>query len=317
MDQGEVAGVRVSQVNMRICDKEIRVSGRLIRMASLDAEGYQFFGDPEEALAALGKSDERIDLLTFIQRLSDPKPRYAYHVEWDNMAVLPVTTFEHWWKEQIGFKARNKAKQAEKKGVAIREVPFDDALVQGIQSIYSESPLRQGKRFWHYGEDLETIRRTKAAYLDRSVFIGAFFEGQLIGFIKLVWDETQTQAGLMDIISMVGHRDKAPTNALVAQAVRSCAERSIPHLWYANFAYGKKQRSTLSDFKERNGFGRVDVPRYYVPLTPLGRVALHLGVHHNWADWIPEPVAAGFRRVRNRWYARKFPGFEKALNSEQ
>ena len=28
----------------------------------------------------------------------------------------------------------------------------------------------------------------------------------------------------------------------------------ISHLVYSNFAYGKKERSSLSDFKERNGF---------------------------------------------------------------
>ena len=44
----------------------------------------------------------------------------------------------------------------------------------------------------------------------------------------------------MQIVSMVGHQDKAPTNALIAQAVRSCAERGIPYLWYANMSYGKK-----------------------------------------------------------------------------
>jgi hypothetical protein len=37
----------------------------------------------------------------------------------------------------------------------------------------------------------------------------------------------------MHILSMIRHREKAPTNALIAQAVRSCAERGIPYLWYA------------------------------------------------------------------------------------
>ena len=81
----------------------------------------------------------------------------------------------------------------------------------------------------------------------------------------------------MNIVSMVRHRDMAPTNALVAQAVRSCAERGIPYLVYSKFAYGKKQRSSLSDFKERNGFQRIDVPRYYVPLTRTGWLARSLG----------------------------------------
>ena len=59
------------------------------------------------------------------------------------------------------------------------------------------------------------------------------------------------QAGMMHIVSMIRHRDKAPTNALVAEAVRSCANRGISFFGAAsNFAYGKKERSSLSDFKE-------------------------------------------------------------------
>ncbi|OLC92767.1 MAG: hypothetical protein DMG35_12600 [Acidobacteria bacterium] len=52
-------------------------------------------------------------------------------MEWDNMAVLPVSTFEHWSTQQSGFEARNKARHAEKK-VVVREVPVDDVLVRGI-----------------------------------------------------------------------------------------------------------------------------------------------------------------------------------------
>ena len=91
----------------------------------------------------------------------------------------------------------------------------------------------------------------------------------------------------MHILAMIQHRDKAPTNALIAQAVRSCGERRIPHLWYANFSYGKKQHDSLADFKLHNGFQKTDVPRYYVPLTVAGRMALRLGVHHEIGTWLP------------------------------
>jgi hypothetical protein len=111
----------------------------------------------------------------------------------------------------------------------------------------------------------------------------------------------------MHIVSKIKHRDKAPTNALVAQAVRSCADRKIPYLVYSNFAYGKKETSSLSDFKERNGFERVDVPRYYVPLTALGRIAFRLGLHHKLVDLLPGPVLLKAREMRDSWYNRKFP----------
>jgi hypothetical protein len=226
-------------------------------------------------------------------------------VEWDNFAALPVTTFDHWWTKQIGFKARNKAKQAEKNGVVVREVPFSESLVQGIWQIYNEVPVRQGRRFPHYGKSVETVYREEATFLSSSIFIGAFLGDKLIGFAKLVPDETRTQAGLMNILSLIQQRDKAPTNALVAQAVRSCAERGIPYLVYSNFAYGKKQRDSLSDFKERNGFKRIDLPRYYVPLTPLGRIAFRLGLHHPLTHLLPESVATKLRGLRWAWHNRK------------
>jgi hypothetical protein len=158
----------------------------------------------------------------------------------------------------------------------------------------------------HYGKGIEEVRKHAATFLDSSVFIGAFLESRMIGFIKLTFDETRNQAGLMHIVSMVKHRDKAPTNALIAQAVRSCAARHIPDLVYSNFAYGKKQESSLSDFKERSGFRRIDLPRYYIPLTRTGRIAFRLGLHHRFVDRLPGPFAIKLRDLRKAWYERKF-----------
>jgi hypothetical protein len=297
---------------MKVCDREIRVHGRLIRIARLDAEKYHFLDDPQPVLDGLRKSGTRVDLFTFMQRVQEPEPKYRYPMEWDNFAALPVSTFDHWWNKQLGFKARNKAKQAEKKGVIIREVPFDDALVHGIWKVYNECPVRQGRPFSHYGKDLETVRSEEATYLDSSVFIAAFLGDEIIGFIKMVSDETRSQAGLMNIVSMIQHRDKAPTNAMVAHAVRSCADRGISHLVYANFAYGKKQPDSVADFKERNGFLKINVPRYFVPLTGIGWAALRLRLHHPLVDLVPEPLVAKLRGYRNAWYGRKFQSAPEA-----
>ena len=297
---------------MQVCGKEIRIDGKLIRIAFIDGEGYEFLKDPEVVLKSLRDSGARIDLFTFIQELCDTTPRYSYPLEWDNMAALRVSTFDDWMMKQIDFRVRNKVRKAAKNGVLVREVPYDEAFVQGISAIYNESPVRQGKPFWHYGKDIEAVRRMNGTFMDRSIFIGAFFESSLIGFVKLVTDEEKGQAGLMQIVSMIQHRDKAPTNALVAQAVRSCAERGISYLWYANMSYGKKQNDALAEFKRHNGFQKVDLPRYYVPLTLAGQVALRLGLHHGLTDWIPEPVAAAYRKIRAQWYARRFPGLKNA-----
>jgi hypothetical protein len=294
------------KTGLNLNGRELRVEGRLCRVARLDGDDFKFLDDPEPVLAELRRTGLRIDLFTFLQGLPETSPKYSYPVEWDNIAVLRVSTYEYWWTKQINNKTRNMVRQAQKKGILVREVPFDNELALGIWEIYNECPIRQGRIFPHYGKSFEVVREMSATFLDSSVFIGAFEADKLIGFIKLTIDDTGTQAGIMHIMSMLLHRDKAPTNALVAQAVRSCADRNIPHLVYAKFAYGRKVRSSLSDFKERNGFERVDMPRYYVPLTPWGRLALSLGLHRQMADRLPEPVAAKLRDLRSAWYQRKF-----------
>jgi hypothetical protein len=290
---------------MEVCGREIRVQGKLVRIARLEADRYHFLDDPVPFLDGLRKCGTRIDVFTFLQRLPEVSPRYAYPMERENLAVLPVSTFDHWWNHQIRSYPRNRARQAEKRGVSLREVPFDDNLVRGIWEVYNECPVRQGRPFAHYGEDIETVHREEATFLESSIFIGAFFAGKLIGFVKLVADETRTQANLMNVLAMVQHKEKAPTNALIAQAVRSCAERGIRYLVFQQFSYGRKGADSLSHFKEINGFQRVDLPRYYVPLTRVGSVAIRLGLHRRFADRLPESVVGKLRKLRNAWYNRK------------
>ena len=273
----------------------------------------KFLTDPEATIRELKSSDTRVDVFTFMQDLQHTTPLYDYPMEQDNLAALPVSSYDHWFAKQIDNKTRNMIRRAEKKGVTVGEVPFDDDLVRGISEIYNESPMRQGKPFWHYRKDLDVVRRENGTYLDRSTFIAATVDGSVVGFAKLVEDEDRQQVALMQILAMVSQRDKAPTNALIAQAVRSCAERHIPYLVYANFAYGNKQRDTLSDFKQNNGFQKIELPRYYVPLTITGRIALRLGLHHPLATHIPEPVLARLRTLRNAWAARLPLQVENAL----
>jgi hypothetical protein len=292
---------------MQVLGRDVRIDGGVIRIARLAAEQYEFIDNPEPMLTALRHSPTRVDVFTFMQRLPFTEPRFAFQMELDNLAAVPITTFEEWWTKQINGKTRNMVRRAEKCGVTTRAVPFDDDLVRGISAIYNETPVRQGRPFWHYGKDLEWVRKDNATFMDRSVFIGAYHDDVLIGFAKLVTEEHGEQAGLMQILSMVQHRDKAPTNALIAHAVRSCAERGIRHLVYANFAYGNKQRDSLAEFKQHNGFLKIDLPRYYVPLSIAGNVALRFGLHRRFVDHIPEPLAARLRKLRSTWNARTLP----------
>jgi hypothetical protein len=293
-------------MSIKVCDKDITIRGRLVRIARLDGEKYTFPDDPETFVTNLRQSGSRIDLFTFLQKLPETSAQYPYPVEMDNLAVLPVSTFENWWKNQIRSYPRNRARQAEKRGVTFREVPFGEELIRGICGIYNETPVRQGKRFPLFGMTSERAREYAGTFLDRSVYLGAFLGEEMIGFIKLTMDESRTQADLVHILSMSQHKDKAPTNALIAEAVKACADRNVSYLVYEHFTYGNKQGDSLSHFKEVNGFQRVDTPRYYVPLTQMGRIALRLGLHRRFADRIPESIAGKFRELRRLWYQRRF-----------
>jgi len=295
---------------MNIFGQDVKIDGMAVRVARLDGDKYNFPVSPEATISALRDCGTRVDLFTFLQPLPETAVKYSYPVEWDNLAVLPISTFDNWWNNQIRSYPRNRARQAEKRGVVLREVPFGPELLEGIRGIYNESPVRQGKKFPHYGMSPERIRDYANTFLDRSIYVGAFLGETMIGFIKLVMDETRTQACLVHILSMIQHKDKAPTNALIAQAVKVCAERNVSFLIYEHFSYGKKQGDSLSHFKEVNGFARVDIPRYYVPLTSLGRLAFRLGLHHRFADLLPESFTGKLRDLRKTWYSHRFQSVE-------
>jgi len=292
--------------------KKLLIEGHLVRVARIDAEGYDYLDDPEGALDILRSCGQRIDLFTFTQKLEDTDPKYRFPMECDNTALLDISTYDEWLSKQIDFKTRNKIRKAAKLGIITKEVALDDAMLRGISNIYNETPIRQGRKFPHYKKDLESLRQMKLTFAERSIFIGAFFQDELIGFIKMVATEDRSQAGLMHILSMIRHRDKAPTNALIAQAVRSCAERNIPRLFYAKFSYGKKLQDSLADFKRHNGFRKLDVPRYYVPLTNWGQIAYRFGLHQKITEMLPEAMTARYRKIRADWYAKKFAGIEAA-----
>jgi hypothetical protein len=295
----------MEEKSLMVDGTELKVSGRLVRIARIEGDKYEFLDDPEPLIEAIRRCGTRVDLFTFMQRLPETEPRHRYPLEWDNLAAVPVTTFDAWWKDQVDNKTRNMVRRAEKKGVEVREVPFDEPFVRGISDIYNETPIRQGRRFRHYQKSIDEVRVEEGTFRESAVFAGAFLGGKMIGFVKLVADSTGTQAGLMNILSMIEHRDKAPTNALVAWAVRACAERRIPYLVYSNFSYGKRQNDSLSSFKRNNGFKQFDLPRYYVPLTVTGQVALRLRLHHRLIDLVPETLVAKARELRNQWNSRR------------
>ena len=112
----------------------------------------------------------------------------------------------------------------------MRVVPFSDELVTGIQQIYNESAVRQGRRFWHFGKDFAAVKQMNETYCERGDFIGAFLDDRLIGFIKLVY--VDHVATLIQILAMNAHQDKRPMSALIAHAVEHCERQQKTLLVY-------------------------------------------------------------------------------------
>jgi hypothetical protein len=269
----------------------------LIRLCSLRDEYYEFVENPVALLRQLkGNAAGEADLFTFTEPVSHPEPRFPYHLEFDSAAVLFLSTFEHWWKKQINDKTRNMVRKAQKAGVEIRAVEFGDDLVRGIQAIYDEVPIRQGRRFRHYGKDLETLHREHGTFLAQSQFFGSYYDGKLIGFIKLV--HGRGVSWLMNILSMISHRNKAPNNALIAKAVEICAEQGVCRL-----QYGTGNSGSIGEFKKHHAFQEVRVPRYFVPLNWKGAVALRFGLHHELDRYLPRGSRDYLLKFRAKWLA--------------
>ena len=109
----------------------------------------------------------------------------------------------------------------------------------------------------------------------------------------------------MQILSKASHSDKSPTNLLIAKAIELCAERKISYIVYSKYTYGKKGSVSLLNFKRHNGFKQIDIPRYYVPLTLIGKAALKLKLHRGIIEMMPEKMVEKLRNAKFAWYARK------------
>jgi len=280
---------------MEVDGKRILIEGEIPRIARLEQEWYEDVEDPRTLINQLCKSEPRPDILTFWQRLPDTEPKYSYPMELDSIAALPIKSYSLWWEKQIDRKARNKIRKAQKNGVVVKPVTFDDRFVRGITSIFNETPIRQGRHYLHYGKDFETIKRQFSRFLFREEIFGAYLGEELVGFIMLAYAENYAYLG--QIISKIAHRDLAPNNLLLAKAVERCAEKGVPYLVYALWL-----EDSLGDFKRSNGFQKFDLPRYYVPLTGKGKLALKLGLHRGWKEAVPKPLRKPLKKLRRRWY---------------
>lgn len=270
--------------------KTIVLRGNWLRVARVHSEDWleTELENPEECIHRLtepGSRRTRADIFTFSQKLPRTQPKHSYPMEWDSVAAARTASFDEWWRG-LPQETRKNVRRSQKRGAEIRVEEFGESLVCGIMNVNNESRVRQGLPNNHYGKCFEQVRQDHCSFLDRSDFICARVEGELIGFLKLVY--RGDIASILNLAVMASHSDKRPANALVAKAVELCEAKRITYLTYGMFNYGNKRHGTLRQFKIRNGFEEVRLPRYYIPLTRWGALAVRLKLHRGLIGILPE-----------------------------
>jgi len=305
-------GVPVRVPSAKIQGRTVISTGKWLKTAVLPDEELiegEAVPDPVSFISQLKETALTADIFTFAQRLPDKDPKYTYRFEWENFAIIPITTYSEWWEKRVDTNVRRAVKKAAKSGIVVKEAEFDDTFVKGIVGINNETPVRQGRKFWHYQKSFEDVKRENSTYAERNIFIGAYLREELIGYMRITTSDKV--ANVVQLLSMMQHYDKRPANALIAKAVEVCERRGLQHLLYYNYIYNDP-KSSLTEFKRRNGFEPVLLPRYYVALSAKGKFAIALGLHQGLVKRIPKPLLSKLLKMRADWNARKLRTNESA-----
>jgi hypothetical protein len=131
--------------------------------------------------------------------------------------------------------------------------------------------MRRGKPFVHYGEAWEKVYEDFIKLTDKVTFIGAYYGDELIGFAVI--KHTPEYSLISQILSLQKHMDKAPNYALIDKIVELCASYNVHYIVYERM---QNEHDPLGFFKYRNGFKGAYVPRYFIPLTARGLVAIKI-----------------------------------------
>jgi hypothetical protein len=297
--------IRVPTLN--VDDRTIVIKGKWLKIAFIRSEDWLAteLQDPENCIRRLkeeASSGLRADIFTFTQKLPATNPKFPYPMEWDSVAAVRLESFEGWW-DSLPQETRKNVRRAQKRGVVVTVKPFDDDLIREVVALNNDTPMRQGRRNDQFGGTFDQVKKDYSSFLDRSDCICTYHGTELIGFLKVVY--RGNIAALLNILPNPRHADKRPANALIAKAFELCAEKGMLYVTYGMFNYGNKRDSPLREFKVRNGFQEVLVPRYYVPLTAWGKVCMKAKLHRGILSILPHSVITFANKVRSKWYNSK------------
>jgi hypothetical protein len=302
-----VRGQWVRVPALKLCENTIIAKGGRIKIAHIHDEEWleTEIEDPElyvKLLKGQGRRGLHADIFTFTQKVPASPPKYQYPMEWTSVAAIHLTSFKEWW-ENLPQETRKNVRRSQKRGIVISVKEFGDELIRGISEVNNDSPIRQRVRNAYYGKSLDEVRKDYSAFIDRSDFICAHVDDEMIGFLKLV--HRGEVASILNLTTKASHSDKRPANALIAKAIELCEAKRVSYVTYGQFNYGNKKASPLREFKIRNGFQEILKPKFFVPLTNWGSLCMKMKLHRGLLGILPHSVITLGVRVRAGCYNLK------------
>lgn len=291
---------------IRVSGDILIASGKWMRIVKIRGEEVRekAIEDPGLYVAALKKDKNaalRADIFSFSQKLPDVGPKYSYPMEWESVAAIRLLSFKNWW-EGLPQETRKNVRRSQKRGVIIKTRTLDPDLIEAIREVNDDAPVRQGARNAYYGLSSEDTAKRYGEFNDRCDFICAYSGEELIGFLHLVYRDDV--AAILNLTVKPSQLDKRPANALMAKAVEICENRNLSFVSYGLYNYGNKRDSSLREFKIRNGFEEVLVPRYFVPLTLWGKLCVATKLHRGLIGNLPPSVVAAGVRAKALWFKK-------------
>jgi hypothetical protein len=258
---------------------------------------------PDEHMFDIGLDKELLlnlrnqgaDLFTFIQRNFLDRRRTVeknFFTDSEPVGLLNIGSYDRWFKS-ITHNARWQTKKGIRFGLKAKVVDINEAFIRGAFKIYNETPIRQGRKYSGYGLTLVDVRR-KFFNMKSSEVIGVYYDEELIGLIWISYGDRV--AAVNSFLSLLTYRNKYPNDVLLAETVRRCQEKGYNYLTYWNMGFNPG----LDFFKRSHGFIAFNVPRYFVPLSSKGELAIKLNVYRPFEHSLPMSVVRSLLPLYNK-----------------
>src|SRR5215469_15080400 len=192
-----IKGKSILVPSLQIDGRPVISSGKWLKTAAVHDEELledETLTDAEAFVSQLKRGRVNADIFTFSQRLPHTTPKFSYHVDW--------------YKNHIESSVQRAIRKAAKNGIEIRPAQLDDEFIQGIVNINNDTPVRQGRTFWHFQKSFEDVKHEHLTYADRNIFLGAYLQGELIGYMRMV--RIDKVASVIQLLTMTKHYDKRP-----------------------------------------------------------------------------------------------------------